>query len=76
MQGSRFLREVEARRLQTCLLKVLSNRFGSSASADAAAAVQSVKDLQQLERLFDDLLAAVTLEEFRAALSAVDAHTT
>jgi hypothetical protein len=66
----KFRREAEVERLQADLLKVLRSRFGDERAADLTLAVKALDDLELLERLFDQALGGVSLEQFRAALAA------
>jgi hypothetical protein len=68
-----FMREGELARLQADLLKVLRSRFGEGPASDLAANIKALNDLELLERLFDQALAGVSLEDFRSALPAAEA---
>jgi hypothetical protein len=69
----KWRREAEVERLQTDLLKVLRSRFGDEAVAELTSDVRALDDLELLERLFDQALTAVRLEELRSALPAAGA---
>ena len=57
--------QVEAR--QEDLLKVLRSRFGDRIAAELTEVVTTLDDLEALNRLFDQALSGVSLEEFPRA---------
>jgi hypothetical protein len=66
----KFRREARVEQLQADLLLVLRSRFGDAGATELTAAVKAVDDLELLERLFDQALSGVSLEDFRATLTA------
>jgi hypothetical protein len=66
----KFRREAQVEQAQAHLLKLLRSRFGDDEATELTPAVKALDDLEVLEHLFDQALSEVSLEEFRAALTA------
>jgi hypothetical protein len=81
MKESRFVREVrrevrretEIERLRTDLLKAVASRYGKEVTAELSPAVNAVESLTPLERLFDQAVSGVPLDEFRSAVETAGA---
>jgi hypothetical protein len=67
--GRELKREAELKRLRTDLLKVLRSHWGEEAVTEFTPALNAIENLKRLERLFDQALAGMGLDEFRAALA-------
>jgi hypothetical protein len=68
MKESRFVQEVEIERLRTDLLKLVTSRYGKDVAAELSPAVNAVAKVAPLERLFDQALSGIALDEFRSSV--------
>jgi hypothetical protein len=75
MRESWFAREMRLEgqidRLRFDLLKVMGSRYGKEVAAELTPDVNAVDSLAPLERLFDQALSGVGLDEFRSSLEMV-----